>query len=778
MSDNGSLSEAVPESSTRTGRATEPPAIHDWDLDGPVSRLGSLSQAYVRNGEWLGILTWGDFPGVELAELDERAMTLRYRPEAHPGLTPVIDAGVRDQKLWVLEEIPSTVRLSEAAVSSDLDSAGGLDRLVRSVAASVEALHRQRIVHGGISAESFFLGPDGSCVLAHSGLGTIRYLEARSQGPEALNAGIRAGARAPELESGSKPSAASDRFALGAVIYQAVTGVEPTASDLQPAAVAELLTGLGPDVPTSVRGALPRLLSPEPGKRSTGLTVLHRFGGATPAVRRQLPGNDSEQTMAVPAQPELIGLEASAEDGGSPWSADVTFADTSTGSTGTSASSLSRPDLDIPHYAPSGPIRVDQPSGPIRIDSLERRGQTQTSVTPATELTAVSGPRASTGVLWTPTPDRLGGTLSSDDGDPSNGGDSSDEGHGQSRKDRRRHQPPNPTRPWLVAALAIVATIAGLIILTREDRPASGQGAVVAGIDDARAGDSSAGGAALDGMSISIGSKAYTEQRILVEIVAQALEAEGAEVERSMNLGGTAELRAALVDGTVAMYPEFNTTAWSTIFEETADPPVQGAELTALLDERDEEQNSVAWVGFAPYNNTYGFAVRQATAELDALESMDDLTRWIASDDGVVVCMEPDFRSRSDGLSRFEDKTGYTIPEGQIREMAGSDIYLALAAEECDIGEVYTTDGRLVAMQLTVIADGGIFEPYNISITADADLIEQYPAAATVIDRALEYLDTHTMTRLNSEVDVLGSSEQAAAYAYLEDHGLVSSRER
>jgi tRNA A-37 threonylcarbamoyl transferase component Bud32 len=131
--------------------------IHDWEVDGPSNRFGSLWQSYMRNGEWLGILTWRHFPDVDLDELDERAMTLRYRPEAKPGIALVIDAGVRDGKLWVLEEVETKDTVADVALNEGFDSAASLDRLVRSIGRSMEALHQQRIVHGAISADSFHL---------------------------------------------------------------------------------------------------------------------------------------------------------------------------------------------------------------------------------------------------------------------------------------------------------------------------------------------------------------------------------------------------------------------------------------------------------------------------------------------------------------------------------------------------------------------------------------------------------------------------------------------
>ena len=65
-----------------------------------------------------------------------------------------------------------------------------------------------------------------------------------------------------------------------------------------------------------------------------------------------------------------------------------------------------------------------------------------------------------------------------------------------------------------------------------------------------------------------IGSKNFTEQVILAEIAAQALEADGVEVVRRDNLGGTFVCHQAMVAGELDLYPEYTGTAWTAILKE------------------------------------------------------------------------------------------------------------------------------------------------------------------------------------------------------------------
>ena len=139
-------------------------------------------------------------------------------------------------------------------------------------------------------------------------------------------------------------------------------------------------------------------------------------------------------------------------------------------------------------------------------------------------------------------------------------------------------------------------------------------------------GSGSATGDRLDGVSLTVGSKDFTENILLGEILAQALANEGADVTNQTNLGGTSVAREALLAGELNVYPEYNGTGW-TVHLGNEDPSQDPEELYTVTAEADLEQNDIKWVGRSPFNDTYGFA---ANGDLAAAEGGFDFDSMAA----------------------------------------------------------------------------------------------------------------------------------------------------
>ncbi|MEZ5239385.1 MAG: glycine betaine ABC transporter substrate-binding protein [Microthrixaceae bacterium] len=124
-------------------------------------------------------------------------------------------------------------------------------------------------------------------------------------------------------------------------------------------------------------------------------------------------------------------------------------------------------------------------------------------------------------------------------------------------------------------------------------------------------GDTSSEGALSDldfsGIDVTVGSKDFTEQLVLGEILVQALDYTGANVTNQVNLGGTSVNRESLLSGDIDAYWEYNGTGW-TVHLGQEDPSDDPETLTQNVREMDLSENNIHWIGRAPFNNTYGFA--------------------------------------------------------------------------------------------------------------------------------------------------------------------------
>ena len=282
-------------------------------------------------------------------------------------------------------------------------------------------------------------------------------------------------------------------------------------------------------------------------------------------------------------------------------------------------------------------------------------------------------------------------------------------------------------------------------------------------------GDSIASGVDLSGLSFTVGSKDFTEQLVLGEMIVQTLEASGAEVDNQTNLGGTVVNRDALLSGDIDMYWEYNGTGWQVHLEQP-DPSFDPEQLTKDVRELDLKENDIQWIGRSPFNDTYGFATPPDGLVTD-LQGMADA---LAADDSLKVCLETEFPTRDDGLVLFETATGFELPESQIEILETGVIYSELAAGNCDFGEVFTTDGRVAGLDLNLVEDPGVFILYNASLTLPTSVYEQAPEGIdTLVAAILDGLDEATMTELNRLVSIEGEDAAEVAKTYLTDKGVI-----
>ena len=289
-------------------------------------------------------------------------------------------------------------------------------------------------------------------------------------------------------------------------------------------------------------------------------------------------------------------------------------------------------------------------------------------------------------------------------------------------------------------------------------------------------GDSQGAFAQLDlsGVDITVGSKDFTEQLVLGEMLVLAYEEAGATVTNRVDLGGTEVNRAALLSGEINVYPEYNGTGW-TVHLGNDDPSDDPDTLTQNVRQQDLADNEIRWVGQSPFNNTYGFASRPDLLDNGQPFTMQTMATYLADNPDTLVCMESEFPDRPDGLILFENATGYTIPSSQQQILDTGIIYTETAAGTCDFGEVFTTDGRIAGLDLNLVDDPGIMILYNVSITMTDALYSQAPDVFdTIANDLLAGLDNETMTELNFQVDIEGETPTSVARNYLVANGFIS----
>lgn len=275
-------------------------------------------------------------------------------------------------------------------------------------------------------------------------------------------------------------------------------------------------------------------------------------------------------------------------------------------------------------------------------------------------------------------------------------------------------------------------------------------------------------------VSLTISSKDFTENQVLGELFAKSFEAAGAKVNRKINLGGTEVNRKALLSGGVDAYPEYNGTGW-TVQLGHDDPGRDEAALTAKVTKEDLAKNKIHWLGRSAFNDTYGFATGPAlTKKNGGPFDLQGMAKYLAANPSAKACMETEFPDRPDGLVLYSNATNTKIPGKQIQILDTGIIYGQTAKGGCDFGEIFTTDGRIPALKLSIVDDGGAFIIYNSSLTVRDETYKKAPKAFDQIaQKLLSGLDNDTMATLNKKVDVDGGDLGDVADEYLKSKKLI-----
>ena len=283
----------------------------------------------------------------------------------------------------------------------------------------------------------------------------------------------------------------------------------------------------------------------------------------------------------------------------------------------------------------------------------------------------------------------------------------------------------------------------------------------------------------LEGLQISIGSKNFTENIILGKMAVTLLSSAGAEVVDLTNIPGSAAARQAHLDGQIDAMWEYTGTGWITYLGHDKPIPGEQEQYVAVRDE-DLELNDLAWLPPAPMNNTYGFAITQETSDRLGITKLSELPQVPV--DERTFCVESEFTNRPDGLpgmlTTYEVPLGDPngVPESNLKTYQTGAIYSATAKGECTFGEVFTTDGRIKALDLTVLEDDREYFPkYNVSLVVDDALLEDNPAIADLFGPVTEKLTDEVMLELNAEVDVEGREPVDVAYEWLESEGFIKA---
>ncbi|MFE1176664.1 glycine betaine ABC transporter substrate-binding protein [Streptomyces sp. NPDC058773] len=280
-------------------------------------------------------------------------------------------------------------------------------------------------------------------------------------------------------------------------------------------------------------------------------------------------------------------------------------------------------------------------------------------------------------------------------------------------------------------------------------------------------------GRPLSGAQLTVTSKEFTEQIILGQMMGIVFEAAGAKVIDRTSIQGSIGAREAVKSGTADAAYEYTGTGWITYLGHTkpiVDPYEQWKAVRA-----EDAKNGIVWLPASKLNNTYALALNSENFKKLAVRDLSDVTALShRKPSAVTMCVENEFATRNDGLPGMARAYGMNVPSANVRKMTGGVVYTETAKGTCALGEVFTTDGRIKAMNLHVLADDKHFFPnYNVAPEINAKALKKYPAIAPVLAPVTKALNNTVAQELNRKVDVEGQDPHEVAKNWLIQEGFI-----
>lgn len=256
---------------------------------------------------------------------------------------------------------------------------------------------------------------------------------------------------------------------------------------------------------------------------------------------------------------------------------------------------------------------------------------------------------------------------------------------------------------------------------------------------------------------LTIGTKGFTEQRLLGAVLKAHLERRLKKPVEVKTYDNTDGANAALTSGEIALYPEYTGTALTAILKVPAirEAPAALAEMTRRYAE--QGLDCLAPLGF---ENSFVLVINGARARRDKLRTLSDAA---ARPEMWRLGMGPEFQRRPDGLKGLIEK--YHLRLAPVQEVLDLDrLFHELEEDHVDMIPANATDGLLSVLDVTVLEDDlHYFPPYQAVIAARRDALQNHSGLREALEELTGKFPVERMRYMNYEVD--GRHRQVADVA-------------
>lgn len=246
-----------------------------------------------------------------------------------------------------------------------------------------------------------------------------------------------------------------------------------------------------------------------------------------------------------------------------------------------------------------------------------------------------------------------------------------------------------------------------------------------------------------------IGSKDFTENEIIAEIYALALEDAGFNIERKMDISSSV-IHTSIVNEDIDLYPEYTGTGLISVLK--MDPLTNAEEVYQTVKKQYHKKYKITWLDYAQANDGQGLFISKKASDTYGIKTISQLQEH-ASD--LRFASQGEFDEREDGLpglekayGRFDWKSSKVYDNGLKYEV--------IEKGEADVSPAYTTEGQLSQTDKFVLLedDKHVWPPYNLAPVVRNSVLKDNPKIKTVLNKVSKKMDTKTVTQLNARVDV------------------------
>lgn len=248
--------------------------------------------------------------------------------------------------------------------------------------------------------------------------------------------------------------------------------------------------------------------------------------------------------------------------------------------------------------------------------------------------------------------------------------------------------------------------------------------------------------------TITIGSKNFTEQVILGEILAQQIENHtNLEVDRKFNLGGTFIAHEAVKAGKIAGYVEYTGTAFTAVLKEKVitDPKIVYEKVKQAY----QDKYNLIVMPSLGFENTFAMIIRGEDAKKWQVKNLSEIAKYSPQ---MQAGFGYEFLERADGFPGLS-KT-YGLKFANIKQMELGLMYQALKEKQVDFIAASSTDGLIQVLNLVILEDDKkYFPPYEAVPVFNQEILEKYPELVETINKLAGKISTAEIQQMNYQVD-------------------------